>query len=184
MVRSSMFFVVPLLTKSLACRNANIKCCKVLRKTRIQMNGTNIFSNQQRENTIIRKQYLSVDSSSSPGHLSQNMYETISHETLESLTEFCESLEDLEKCPKEFDATYSNGVLTLSFGAHGTYVINKQSPNRQIWLSSPFSGPKRYDFENGRWVYKHDGISLHSLLQKELSNIFDEEISMEHCAYS
>ena len=28
----------------------------------------------------------------------------------------------------------------------GTYVLNKQPPNKQIWLSSPVSGPKRYDW--------------------------------------
>lgn len=30
-----------------------------------------------------------------------------------------------------------SGVLTLDAGAAGTYVINKQPPNKQIWLSSP-----------------------------------------------
>jgi frataxin-like iron-binding protein CyaY len=31
-----------------------------------------------------------------------------------------------------------SGVLTLSLGAgRGTYVLNKQAPNRQLWLSSP-----------------------------------------------
>jgi frataxin len=31
-----------------------------------------------------------------------------------------------------------SGVLTLRLGEKGTYVINKQPPNKQIWLSSPF----------------------------------------------
>ncbi len=31
-----------------------------------------------------------------------------------------------------------SGVLTLRLGPRGTYVINKQPPNKQIWLSSPF----------------------------------------------
>ena len=30
-----------------------------------------------------------------------------------------------------------SGVLTLTLGDNGTYVINKQPPNKQIWLSSP-----------------------------------------------
>ena len=30
-----------------------------------------------------------------------------------------------------------SGVLTLKLGDKGTYVINKQPPNKQIWLSSP-----------------------------------------------
>lgn len=29
------------------------------------------------------------------------------------------------------------GVLTLSLAGRGTYVINKQAPNHQIWSSSP-----------------------------------------------
>ncbi len=29
------------------------------------------------------------------------------------------------------------GVLTVKLGKLGTYVINKQTPNRQIWWSSP-----------------------------------------------
>lgn len=63
----------------------------------------------------------------------------------------------------------------------GTYVINKQPPNRQIWLSSPVSGPKRFDWVvlgegmndkegsgAGDWVYLRDGSSLGEILRKEL----------------
>ena len=51
------------------------------------------------------------------------------------------------------------GVLTVRLGELGTYVINKQTPNRQIWMSSPISGPVRYDWApgglGGGWV---DGV--------------------------
>lgn len=33
--------------------------------------------------------------------------------------------------------TWQNQVLTLKLGTLGTYVVNKQTPNRQIWMSSP-----------------------------------------------
>jgi len=69
----------------------------------------------------------------------------------------------------------------LSFPPNGTYVINKQPPNKQIWLSSPVSGPKRYDwvvFGEGQhekegggsagWVYLRDSSTLADLLLKEL----------------
>jgi frataxin len=38
------------------------------------------------------------------------------------------------------EAALQSGVLTvkLPYG-HGTYVVNKQPPNKQIWLSSPTS---------------------------------------------
>jgi frataxin len=37
------------------------------------------------------------------------------------------------------DVVSSDGVVTIKFSGNKVYVINKQSPNRQIWLSSPFS---------------------------------------------
>jgi frataxin len=97
--------------------------------------------------------------------------------TLPSLTPFSQS---------------QSGTLELAT-PQGTYVINKQRPNKQIWLSSPVSGPKRYDFvsagagqhekeesegggvlgegddgEGGRWVYLRDGTGLSDLLWKEV----------------
>lgn len=35
------------------------------------------------------------------------------------------------------DVSKQNEVLTLKLGSLGTYVLNKQTPNRQIWMSSP-----------------------------------------------
>lgn len=80
----------------------------------------------------------------------------------------------------EADLEYSQGVLTLELGQHGTYVINKQSPNKQIWMSSPVSGPIRYDWQNGVWQYKRDGHQLHQRLQKELRKLLsNDDIDLE-----
>ena len=81
-----------------------------------------------------------------------------------------------------------NGVITFTLGDQGTYVINKQTPNQQIWLSSPKSGAKRYDLVKRqmegsalpggekvverRWLYKHDGVELMELLQTEMEQVF------------
>lgn len=51
---------------------------------------------------------------------------------LDSLDEFYEQVQ-----VDKMDISFSDGVLNLSLGDLGTYVINKQPPNRQIWLSSP-----------------------------------------------
>ena len=78
-----------------------------------------------------------------------------------------------------------DGVLTVKFGEKfGTYVINRQTPNKQIWLSSPTSGPKRYDFIKKRWIYKHDGRSLHELLNDEIPKIVKNNITFNKCLYS
>jgi frataxin len=64
--------------------------------------------------------------------------------TLHALTDFFDLLPDRLSTHADFDVSYSMGVLTLHVSPKvGTYVINKQTPNRQIWLSSPLTGPKR-----------------------------------------
>lgn len=83
--------------------------------------------------------------------------------------------------------SFQDGILTVALGNYGTYVINRQTPNKQIWLSSPVSGPKRYDLvlkDGGHWVYKHDGISLHKLLQEEISKIVTNKIEFNKCSHS
>ncbi|KAK4238805.1 hypothetical protein C8A03DRAFT_14739 [Achaetomium macrosporum] len=91
-------------------------------------------------------------------------------------------LEELQDEREDVDVEYSSGVLTLSLGPEvGTYVINKQPPNKQIWLSSPKTGPKRYDYvivgegqhekqdtATGDWVYLRDGTTLNDLLANEI----------------
>ncbi|KAH2379960.1 hypothetical protein KXV41_003381, partial [Aspergillus fumigatus] len=85
----------------------------------------------------------------------------------------------------DIDAHLIAGVMNISVPGVGTYVLNKQPPNKQIWLSSPISGPKRYDwvlegdqmhekqdtrpFGNGQWIYLRDGSNLTDLLNAELS---------------
>uniref|UniRef100_A0A0K8TJI2 ferroxidase n=1 Tax=Lygus hesperus TaxID=30085 RepID=A0A0K8TJI2_LYGHE len=113
-------------------------------------------------------------------------YEKVCDTTLESLFEFFDTLLDKNSTLKGGDVTYGDGVLTVNLGQHGTYVINRQSPNKQIWLSSPLSGPKRYDFvkETNNWIYKHDSVSLHDLLHSELSDILKSAVDLSCCEYS
>jgi len=90
-------------------------------------------------------------------------------------------LEALSEEREDVDVEYSAGVLTLTLPPAGTYILNKQPPNKQIWLSSPISGPKRYDWVifgegqhekegggGGNWVYARDGSTLEHLLRKEV----------------
>jgi len=92
-----------------------------------------------------------------------------------------EKLEELQEAREDVEVEYSAGVLTLTFPPIGTYVLNKQPPNKQIWLSSPISGPKRYDWVvkgegqhqkegggQGDWIYLRDGTSLSDVLAKEV----------------
>ncbi|KAJ9222205.1 hypothetical protein C8Q69DRAFT_446823 [Paecilomyces variotii] len=110
-------------------------------------------------------------------------------------------LSELEKAQEEgsdMEAEYAAGVLNVIVPSAGTYVLNKQPPNKQIWLSSPISGPRRYDWVvvgdrmhekqdtrgqlNGQWICLRDGSNLTDLLNKELTLsipkiIYDEDSS-------
>ncbi|KAF2724145.1 Frataxin, partial [Polychaeton citri CBS 116435] len=94
--------------------------------------------------------------------------------------------EAIQETREDVEVEYASGVLSVTFPPNGSYVINKQPPNKQIWVSSPLSGPKRYDWVVrgegmhqkegagvGDWVYLRDGTSLPELLRKELGITID-----------
>ncbi|KAM4709422.1 frataxin, mitochondrial [Discoglossus pictus] len=117
--------------------------------------------------------------------LDENTYEKLAEDTLDSLAEFFDDLADQPFTPDDYDVSFGNGVLTVKLGGDmGTYVINRQTPNRQIWLSSPTSGPKRYDWTGTSWVYSHDGVSLHQLLTHELSIALNHKLDLSLLVYS
>ncbi|EOD47348.1 Frataxin-like protein [Neofusicoccum parvum] len=104
------------------------------------------------------------------------------HEHADKFLELLQQkLEDKQDAGEGVEVEYSAGVLTVDKPNTGTYVLNKQPPNKQIWLSSPITGPKRYDWvvygESmhqkadggiGDWIYLRDGSSLTQLIRKEL----------------
>ncbi|EWC48806.1 hypothetical protein DRE_00111 [Drechslerella stenobrocha 248] len=94
------------------------------------------------------------------------VYHKVADETMDKIFD---NLEALVEGDENLDSEFSSGVLTLVTPG-GTYVINKQPPNKQIWLSSPLSGPKRYDWvsEAREWVYSRDGSTLRGLLKEEV----------------
>ncbi|PCH00825.1 Frataxin [Penicillium occitanis (nom. inval.)] len=121
--------------------------------------------------------------------LSDKNYHEVADHYLEVLLG---ELERAQEDGSEIEAEYSAGVLNVVVPGVGTYVLNKQPPNHQIWLSSPISGPKRYDwviqgdqmhekqdtreFINGQWIYLRDGSNLTNLLNDELTLQLPEDI--------
>lgn len=108
--------------------------------------------------------------------ISLSEYNSISNEYLEVMAD---ELEELSEVYPQVDAELTQGVLTLTVPPNGTYVINKQPPNKQIWLSSPISGPKRYDLIGGRWITLRDGTSLTELIQGEISQALEMDFAFE-----
>lgn len=93
-----------------------------------------------------------------------------SREAEELLQQLGDQVYDTFQGRTDVDVEFSQGVLTLRF-PNGTFVLNTQTPNRQIWLSSPLSGPARYyyDLDTGKWRNSRDDHMLVDRLQKDLA---------------
>ena len=94
-------------------------------------------------------------------------YVALADEALDTILERADELSDERD---DVEVELSSGVLTLKT-PEGTWVLNKQVPNRQLWLSSPVSGPCRYEYVDGTWTHTRDGSSLSELLERELGLI-------------
>ncbi len=110
--------------------------------------------------------------------LPEARFHALADATLEALELRVTALED---AVPGLDLTLAMGVLTLRLGAKGTYVLNKQAPNRQIWWSSPVSGPRRYgwDAHGGAWVSTRDGHGMLPALQAELARLLGAEVDLK-----
>lgn len=71
------------------------------------------------------------------------------------------------------DVDLQDGILTVTLDQGGAYVINKHTPNRQIWLSSPRSGASHYGFDaaRGTWIDTRSGRTLGLVLAEEFDPI-------------
>lgn len=76
--------------------------------------------------------------------------------------------ETIEEADPEgaIDIDLNAGILTLDT-EHGIFVINKQSAAKEIWLSSPISGPYHFVPKNRAWVSR-TGADLFAVLTEEL----------------
>ena len=88
----------------------------------------------------------------------QNAEQTINH--------IADTIEDLDT-EGRIDVDLNDSILTLETD-DGTFVINKQNAVREVWLSSPITGPYHFSFTKGRWTNKM-GKDLFQILTEELN---------------
>jgi len=75
----------------------------------------------------------------------------------------------------------SDDIITIIAPGVGSYVLKSQASTQQIWLSSPLSGPKAYDWVShgqrhgsrggmtfGQWLNLRTGTNLATVLNTEL----------------
>lgn len=121
-------------------------------------------------------------SAAPPSSLAEAEFHRVADATLERLeTVLGLAIESLqEEQGEELDLSLAMGVLTVRLASRGTYVINKQTPNRQLWWSSPVSGPRRYGWDSGscRWKSTRDGHDMLHALQAELAKLIGRPLAL------
>ena len=105
-----------------------------------------------------------------------NDFHNTADRTLEVLQD---AFDELDETSEGIDCNLSDGVLTVTLGSAGTWVLNKQTPNRQLWWSSPLSGPKRFEYGGAGWQGTRDGEALEELLENEVSEAVGNDIDVD-----
>uniref|UniRef100_A0A7S2RM44 Ferroxidase n=1 Tax=Eucampia antarctica TaxID=49252 RepID=A0A7S2RM44_9STRA len=120
------------------------------------------YNNKERNDvSISRCNIQKLRKVSSPSAISVRLFQNeasfhcVADETLETIQDELDCLFE-DNLPQSADfpeINYAAGVLTMILTPHGAWVMNKQTPNRQIWWSSPISGPRRYEWDEEEEVW-------------------------------
>ncbi|HEX9392160.1 MAG TPA: iron donor protein CyaY [Usitatibacteraceae bacterium] len=100
------------------------------------------------------------------------MDESEFHQRVDAILEAIESaLDDVEA---DIDAERNGGILTLTFGNDSKVIVNRQTPNREIWVAAKSGG---FHF---RWVAKGGVHGWYDTRSEEpLARLLSRVISMQ-----
>jgi CyaY protein len=71
----------------------------------------------------------------------------------------------LEKSDADLDFECANGILEISFANGSKIIVNRQTPNREIWVAAR-SGGFHFALENDSWRGTRDGRELFAVLSE------------------
>ena len=71
----------------------------------------------------------------------------------------------LDSCASDIDYNLNGPVLEIEFEDGSKIIINRHTPNQEIWLAAK-SGGYHYSFRDGQWLSKRDGSELFSKLSE------------------
>ena len=107
--------------------------------------------------------------------LDESAFEALADETLRR---FMDQIDDA--LGDGLDVDLEGGILTIELDTGDQYVINKHSPNRQVWMSSPVSGAFHFEFDGKAWVSTRDPATvLTRLLANELATATGQAFSLD-----
>ncbi len=115
----------------------------------------------------------------------QSEYLSSLQHTLENISDMMDNMIDsgeLKTSPdQEIEVDISDGVLNLQVGSAGTFVVSRQTPSRQLWLSSPVSGPWHYTYDHVKkdWLCTKGKEGFFDRMDRELTQILGKSIHVK-----
>ena len=85
-----------------------------------------------------------------------------------TLEDLCEVFTDM---PFTAETDIKDDQLSWEVQGVGEYVFNKQRPLKQLWVSSPLSGPARFELQGESWINLRSRKPLHRFMQDEIAEI-------------
>eukprot|EP01062_Namystynia_karyoxenos_P084340 TRINITY_DN9898_c0_g2_i1.p2 TRINITY_DN9898_c0_g2~~TRINITY_DN9898_c0_g2_i1.p2 ORF type:complete len:207 (+),score=73.91 TRINITY_DN9898_c0_g2_i1:91-621(+) len=80
------------------------------------------------------------------------------------------------------DVLHDDGVLQIKTTDGRVWLLSRQAPKQQLWLSSPVSGPHHFNLvplQSGGVAWQADtGVEFAPLLQKELGEALQAELEL------
>jgi CyaY protein len=78
-----------------------------------------------------------------------------------------QSIESAMDDTDDVDAELASGILTLTFADDSKVIINRQTPNREIWVAAKSGGFHfRLNTESDMWIDTRSSESLAALLSR------------------
>jgi CyaY protein len=65
----------------------------------------------------------------------------------------------------DIECSLTSGVMEIEFEDGSKIIINRHTPNQEIWLAAK-SGGFHFSLQNGQWVSKRDDSELFSKLSE------------------
>lgn len=94
--------------------------------------------------------------------------ESTFHQAVDNILARIESAIDDAAAHADIDSELSNGILTLTFADHSKIIVNRQTPNREIWVAAK-SGGFHFRFDGAAWRDTRSDEQLGALLARAVS---------------
>lgn len=83
----------------------------------------------------------------------------------------------LEEGGWDFDCQISGNVLTIESADGTQIVVNRHTPNQELWIAAK-SGGYHFALNNNMWIATRDGSEFFDVLSQSLSAAAKEEVKI------